>query len=79
MQMRGQQVTEHILIGTLGTMLDWVIKLRAFDPRKIKMFVLDDAIDTITIMCYSIYNDADVLIDTQGQQDQIVQIHKYSL
>ena len=62
--MRGQQVTEHILIGTAGTMLDWVIKLRAFDPKKIKMFVLDEA---------------DVMIDTQGQQDQTVRIHKYSI
>lgn len=58
---RGEQVNEHILIGTAGTILDWGTKLRVFDPHKITMFVLDEA---------------DVMIDTQGQQDQTIRIHK---
>ena len=58
---RGEQITEHIIIGTAGTVLDWATKLRVFDPSKITMFVLDEA---------------DVMIDTQGQQDQTIRIHK---
>lgn len=58
---RGDKVTEHILIGTAGTVLDWAMKLRVFDPRLVNMFVLDEA---------------DVMIDTQGQQDQTIRIHK---
>ena len=58
---RGEQVNEHVLIGTAGTILDWGTKLRVFDPHKITMFVLDEA---------------DVMIDTQGQQDQTIRIHK---
>jgi ATP-dependent RNA helicase DDX19/DBP5 len=60
-QNRGEKVTEHILVGTAGTVLDWVMKLRSFDPKLIKMFVLDDA---------------DIIIDTQGQQDQTIRIHR---
>ena len=43
-----------------GTTLDWVLKLRVFDP-KISAFVLDEA---------------DVMIDTQGHQDQTIRIYK---
>ena len=58
---RGDKITEHILIGTAGTVLDWAMKLKVFDPRLVNMFVLDEA---------------DVMIDTQGQQDQTIRIHK---
>ena len=58
---RGDKIAEHILIGTAGTVLDWAMKLRVFDPRLVNMFVLDEA---------------DVMIDTQGQQDQTIRIHK---
>ena len=58
---RGQGLTEQIIIGTPGTVMDWVLKVRAFDPNKIVLFVLDEA---------------DVMIDTQGHQDQTLRIHK---
>jgi ATP-dependent RNA helicase DDX19/DBP5 len=58
---RGQSVSEQIIIGTPGTVMDWVIKLRAFDPNKIVLFVLDEA---------------DVMIATQGHQDQTLRIHR---
>eukprot|EP00731_Ephydatia_muelleri_P014376 Em0008g96a len=53
--------SDHIIIGTAGTVLDWILKKRAFDPKKIKLFVLDEA---------------DVMIAQQGQQDQTVRIQK---
>ena len=55
------KTTDHIIIGTAGTVLDWILKKRAFDPKKIKLFVLDEA---------------DVMIAQQGQQDQTVRIQK---
>ena len=58
---RGQRVSEQIIIGTPGTVMDWVIKLKAFDPNKIVLFVLDEA---------------DVMIATQGHQDQTLRIHQ---
>uniref|UniRef100_A0A6I8PEB1 RNA helicase n=1 Tax=Ornithorhynchus anatinus TaxID=9258 RepID=A0A6I8PEB1_ORNAN len=45
---RGQKVSEHIVIGTPGTVLDW-------------LFVLDEA---------------DVMIATQGHQDQSIRIQR---
>lgn len=39
----GTKLTEKIIIGTPGTIADWVGKLRFLDPRLIKMFVLDEA------------------------------------
>ena len=54
-------MTSHIIIGTPGTLLDWILKMRAFDPKKIRVFVLDEA---------------DVMIDTQGHKDQSIRIHK---
>lgn len=55
------QLTDHIIIGTPGKMLDWGIKFKVFDLKKITVFVLDEA---------------DVMIDTQGHQDQCIRIHK---
>ena len=57
----GQKVTDHILFATPGTMLDWIFRHKAVEPRKIKMFVLDDA---------------DAMIAIQGHQDQSIRIHK---
>ena len=59
---RGTQLTDHILIGTPGKLLDWGTKLRCFDLSKVEVFVLDEA---------------DVMIATQGHQDQSIRIHKY--
>jgi len=58
---RGSKLTEHIIIGTPGKVVDWAIKFRFFDLSKITVFVLDEA---------------DVMIATQGHQDQSFRIHK---
>jgi len=50
------------LIGTPGKLLDWGTKFRCFDLSKVEVFVLDEA---------------DVMIATQGHQDQSIRIHKY--
>ena len=54
-------VKEHILIGTPEKILDWALKFKFFDIKKIKVFVLDAA---------------DIMIDTQGHQEQFIRIHK---
>ncbi|XP_059618226.1 DEAD-box helicase Dbp80 [Phlebotomus argentipes] len=59
---RGQKLSCHIIIGTPGKILDWGVKFRAFDLKKIRVFVLDEA---------------DVMIATQGHQDQCIRIHKH--
>jgi ATP-dependent RNA helicase DDX19/DBP5 len=58
---RGTKLKEHIIIGTPGKVLDWGVKYRFFDLGKISVFVLDEA---------------DVMIATQGHQDQSFRIHK---
>ena len=52
-----------MIIGTPGTLLDWILRYRRFDTKKISIFVLDEA---------------DVMISTQGHQDQSTRIKKYS-
>ncbi|BES99883.1 DEAD box ATP-dependent RNA helicase [Nesidiocoris tenuis] len=59
---RGHKLTEHIIIGTPGKVLDWATKYRFFDLSKITVFVLDEA---------------DVMIATQGHQDQSFRIRKH--
>ncbi|KAM5263411.1 ATP-dependent RNA helicase DDX19B isoform 2-T2 [Ctenodactylus gundi] len=58
---RGQKISEQIVIGTPGTVLDWCSKLKFIDSKKIKVFVLDEA---------------DVMIATQGHQDQSIRIQR---
>ncbi|KAL3283618.1 hypothetical protein HHI36_006757 [Cryptolaemus montrouzieri] len=58
---RGSKLTEHIIIGTPGKVMDWALKFRVFDLKKIIVFVLDEA---------------DVMIAQQGHQDQCIRIHK---
>jgi len=58
---RGSKITDNIIIGTPGKVLDWSIKFKFFDLKKITVFVLDEA---------------DVMIATQGHQDQSIRIHK---
>lgn len=58
---RGIQLQDHIVIGTPGTVLDWCTKYKLIDPKKITMFVLDEA---------------DVMIATQGHQDQSLRIYR---
>lgn len=54
--------TEHIIIGTPGKVVDWAVKYKYFDIRKLTVFVLDEA---------------DVMIATQGHQEQSLRIRKY--
>ncbi|XP_054464961.1 ATP-dependent RNA helicase DDX19A [Anoplopoma fimbria] len=58
---RGIKLQEQIVIGTPGTVLDWCTKYKLIDPKKITMFVLDEA---------------DVMIATQGHRDQSIRIHR---
>uniref|UniRef100_A0AAQ4QW41 RNA helicase n=1 Tax=Gasterosteus aculeatus aculeatus TaxID=481459 RepID=A0AAQ4QW41_GASAC len=58
---RGMKLEEQIVIGTPGTMLDWCGKFKFIDPKKIMVFVLDEA---------------DVMIATQGHQDQSIRIQR---
>ncbi|XP_072223057.1 ATP-dependent RNA helicase DDX19A [Leuresthes tenuis] len=58
---RGIKLQEQIVIGTPGTVLDWCTKYKHIDPKKITLFVLDEA---------------DVMIATQGHRDQSIRIHR---
>ncbi|KAK3749189.1 hypothetical protein QZH41_010381 [Actinostola sp. cb2023] len=58
---RDQPCTDHIIIGTPGTVLDWIRKLRAFDTKMINVFVLDEA---------------DIMIAMQGHRDQSIRVQK---
>lgn len=55
------KLSDHIIIGTPGKIMDWGLKQRIFDLKKIRVFVLDEA---------------DVMIATQGHHDQCIRIHK---
>lgn len=57
----GAKCNDHIIIGTPGSVLDWVMRHRSFDPKKLSVFVLDEA---------------DVMISQQGHQDQSIRIKK---
>jgi len=48
-------------VGTPGKVLDWATKFKFFNPKNIKVFVLDKA---------------DIMVDTQGHQDQSFLIRK---
>ena len=50
-----------MIVGTPGTTVDWVFKLKFFDPRQLKVFVLDEA---------------DVMVSQQGHQEQSIRIKK---
>jgi len=58
---KGAKTDAHIIIGTPGSVLDWIIRYKAFDPKKLSVFVLDEA---------------DVMISQQGHQDQSIRIKK---
>ncbi|CAG5982834.1 unnamed protein product [Menidia menidia] len=58
---RGMKLQEQIVIGTPGTLLDWCSKFKFIEPKKVKVFVLDEA---------------DVMIATQGHQDQSIRIQR---
>lgn len=52
---------EHIIIGTPGKVVDWGLKMRCLNLRELTVFVLDEA---------------DVMIATQGHQEQSLRIRK---
>jgi ATP-dependent RNA helicase DDX19/DBP5 len=58
---RGDRLTDHVIIGTPGKVMDWALKYKFFDPKRIKVFVLDEA---------------DVMIDTQGHRNQSIRIQR---
>ncbi|TWW57191.1 ATP-dependent RNA helicase DDX19A [Takifugu flavidus] len=58
---KGTKVEEQIVIGTPGTVYDWCTKRKAIDPKRISMFVLDEA---------------DVMIAMQGHRDQSIRIQR---
>jgi ATP-dependent RNA helicase DDX19/DBP5 len=58
---RGTTISNQIIIGTPGTVQDWLYRKRAFDPKKIDVFVLDEA---------------DIMINTQGFQDQSIKVRR---
>lgn len=57
----GNKIQEQIVIGTPGTMSDWLTKKKVIDPKKVRVFVLDEA---------------DVMIGMQGHQDQSIRIQR---
>lgn len=58
---RGDKINDHIIIGTPGKVLDWGTRFKFINFKEMKVFVLDEA---------------DVMISTQGHQDQSIRIHK---
>jgi len=60
---RGEQVRDHIVVGTPGTVMD-LLKKKAIDPRHVNVFVLDEA---------------DNMLDLQGMGEQSLRVKKYCL
>ena len=58
---RGFQVTDHVILGTPGKVMDWALRYKFFDIRKIRVFVLDEA---------------DVMISTQGHRNQSIKVQR---
>jgi len=58
---RGTKITQPIVIGTPGSVVDWITRHKAFDAKKLRILVLDEA---------------DIMIDTQGHKDQTVRIKR---
>ncbi|KAK0151087.1 ATP-dependent RNA helicase DDX19A [Merluccius polli] len=55
---RGTTIEEQIVIGTPGTVLDWSLKLKVFDPKKIRVFVLDEADDCQMLLLSATFEDS---------------------
>jgi ATP-dependent RNA helicase DDX19/DBP5 len=58
---RGTKITQPIVIGTPGSVVDWITRHKAFDATKLRILVLDEA---------------DIMINTQGHKDQTVRIKR---
>ncbi|XP_065836078.1 ATP-dependent RNA helicase DDX19A-like [Oscarella lobularis] len=58
---RGQMIAEQIVVGTPGTVLDFLTRRRCLDPNRIRVFVLDEA---------------DIMINVQNFQDHSVRVQR---
>ncbi|KRZ28164.1 ATP-dependent RNA helicase DDX19A [Trichinella pseudospiralis] len=38
-----QEITDHVIVGTPGTVMRWLHQLKCFDPKKLNIFILDEA------------------------------------
>lgn len=59
---KGEQLKDHIVVGTPGTVLD-LLKKRSIDARNVNVFVLDEA---------------DNMLDLQGMGEQSLRVKKYT-
>ncbi|CAN7987795.1 unnamed protein product [Ixodes pacificus] len=57
----GDKITDQVILGTPGKIIDWAFKFKFFDIGRIKVFVLDEA---------------DIMIAQQGHHDQSIRLHK---
>lgn len=60
---QGDKITDQVILGTPGKIIDWAFKFKFFDIGRIKVFVLDEA---------------DIMIAQQGHHDQSIRLHKYA-
>ena len=58
---RGEQLKDHIVVGTPGTMMD-LLRRRSIDARAVNVFVLDEA---------------DNMLDLQGMGEQSLRVKKF--
>ncbi|XP_022657385.1 DEAD-box helicase Dbp80-like [Varroa destructor] len=58
---REEKVTEHVVIGTPGKLLDWTLRYRLFDMKKIRVFILDEA---------------DIMLAESGHYGSVINIHR---
>ncbi|CAN7986592.1 unnamed protein product [Ixodes hexagonus] len=58
---QGDKITDQVILGTPGKIIDWAFKFKFFDISRIKVFVLDEA---------------DIMIAQQGHHDQSIRLHK---
>ena len=54
-------IAEQIVVGTPGTVLDFLTRRRCLDPNRIRVFVLDEA---------------DIMINVQNFQDHSVRVQR---
>ncbi|KRZ82831.1 ATP-dependent RNA helicase DDX19A [Trichinella sp. T8] len=38
-----QQITDQVIVGTSGTVIRWLHQFKCFDPKKLNIFILDEA------------------------------------
>lgn len=88
---RNSKISDHIIIGTPGKVLDWSLKFKFFDLKKIKVPIplifycllfpkknihLTSCLLKSKNFQVFVLDEADVMIATQGHQDQSIRIQK---